>query len=73
MSAVRVNPPIGALGDGADPLLPPPPLGAGVEQIVAVGVTTTVPDGPEDERVRTELLVIHVLLVVNVPTSTVNC
>lgn len=75
--AVTVNPPTGAVGYGAEEPLPPPLLGvgdgAGVEQIVAVGVTTTVPDGPEEESVRTELFVIQVLLVVNVPTSTVIC
>ena len=75
--AVTVNPPGGMVGYGADPPPTPPLLGvgdgAGVEQMVAWGVTTTVPDGPEDERVSTELFVIQVLLVVKVPTSTDNC
>lgn len=77
MLAVTVNPPGGTVGYGADPPPPPPLLGVGdgvgVEQIVELGVTTTVPDGPEEARVRTELFVIQVLLVVNVPTSTDNC
>lgn len=55
-----------------DPLLLPP-LDTGVEQIVAWGVTVTVPDAPEDDKVSTDVLSAQLLLAVNVSTSTDNC
>ena len=55
------------------PEVMPPPVAAGVEQMVGCGVMVTVPEEADEDRVSIEVFVVQVLLAVKVALSTASC